>query len=50
MGANVALGNTVGLEGHIGHYFGTASAKDAGAEVKWSPSGTESAVGLSFKF
>jgi hypothetical protein len=50
MGAHVALGNTVGLEGHIGHYFGTASAKDTGAEVKWSPSGTESAVGLSFKF
>jgi len=50
MGAHVALGNTVGLEGHIGHYFGTASAKDAGAEVMWSPSGTESAVGLAFQF
>jgi hypothetical protein len=50
MGAHIALGNSVGLEGHIGHYFGTASAKDTGAEAKWSPSGTESAVGLAFKF
>jgi hypothetical protein len=49
LGAHVALSNSVGLEGHIGHYFGHASAEDAGAEVSWSPSGIESAVGLSFK-
>lgn len=50
MGAHVALGNSVGLEGHIGHYFGFSSATDTGAKVNWSPSGTESAVGLAFKF
>jgi len=49
LGAHVGLSNSIGLEGHIGHYFGHASAEDAGAEVSWSPSGIESAVGLSFK-
>lgn len=49
MGAHVALGSSFGLEGHVGHYFGTASAEDAGAEVSWTPSGFESAVGISFK-
>ncbi len=49
MGAHIALGDKVGLEGSIGHYFGFASAKDAGAKANWSPSGTESAVGLAFK-
>jgi len=49
MGAHIALGDKVGLEGHLGHYWGFASAKDAGAEVKWQPSGIESAVGFAFK-
>ena len=49
LGAHIALGDKVGLEGHLGHYFGHASAEDAGAKVSWSPSGIESAVGLSFK-
>jgi hypothetical protein len=49
MGAHVALGNTVALEGHLGHYLGKATAKDTGAEVSWSPSGIESAVGIAFK-
>lgn len=50
MGAHVALGNSVGLEGHIGHYLGHATATDTGAKATWSPSGTESAVGFAFKF
>ena len=49
MGAHIALGDKVGLEGHLGHYWGFAKADDAGAKVSWSPSGFESAVGLSFK-
>jgi hypothetical protein len=49
MGAHVALGDKVGLEGHLGHYWGFASAKDAGAKVSWTPSGIESAVGFAFK-
>jgi len=49
LGAHVALGSSFGLEGHIGHYFGTASAEDEGAEVSWTPSGIESAVGIAFK-
>ena len=49
MGAHIALSNSIGLAGHLGHYWGFASAEDAGAEVSWSPSGIESAVGFSFK-
>ena len=49
LGAHVFLGDSFGLEGHLGHYFGFASAKDAGAEASWNPSGIESAVGISFK-
>lgn len=50
MGANIALGDSFGLEGHIGHYFGFANAKDTGAKASWTPSGLESAAGLAFKF
>jgi hypothetical protein len=49
MGAHVGLGDSFGLEGHIGHYFGFANAEDQGAEVSWTPSGFESAVGIAFK-
>jgi hypothetical protein len=49
MGAHVALSDKVGLEGHLGHYWGFAKADDAGAKASWQPSGVESAVGLSFK-
>jgi len=49
LGAHVALGDKVALEGHLGHYLGTATAKEAGAEASWSPSGIESAVGIAFK-
>ncbi len=50
MGANIALGDSFGLEGHIGHYFGFANAKDTGARASWTPSGLESAAGFAFKF
>jgi hypothetical protein len=50
IGANVALSDGVGLEGHIGHYVGHASATDDGSKASWMPSGTESAVGFAFKF
>jgi hypothetical protein len=49
MGAHVFLGDSFGLEGHIGHYLGFANAEEAGAEASWTPSGIESAVGISFK-
>ena len=49
LGAHVALGDKVALEGHLGHYLGVATAKEAGAEASWSPSGIESAVGIAFK-
>jgi hypothetical protein len=50
MGAHVELSNSVGLIGSIGHYWGHASADDAGAEVSWSASGNDGAMGFSFKF
>jgi hypothetical protein len=49
MGAHVALSDAVALIGHIGHYVGHASATIDGSKASWSPSGTESAVGISFK-
>ena len=45
MGAHVALSNSLGLIGHIGHYWGSASAKDSGAEATWSASGNDGAMG-----
>ena len=50
MGAHVALSNSLGLIGSIGHYWGHASADDAGAEVSWSTSGNDGSMGLAFKF
>ena len=50
MGAHLRLGDSVGLEGYLGHYWGFANATDTGAEVHWQPSGYESAMGLAFQF
>lgn len=49
-GAHVKLGESVGLMGQVGHHLGHASAKDAGAEAKWWPSGWDGAGGLAFHF
>lgn len=50
IGANVALGTSVGLNGYMGCYIGKASADDQGAKASWTPSGSDGAVGVSFKF
>lgn len=50
IGANIALGESVSLVGHIGGYMGRASAEDAGAKATWQPSGNEGAIGVGFSF
>ena len=50
LGGHVALGETFGLTGYIGHYIGHASAEDEGAEASWSPSGLTAGMGASFHF
>src|SRR5262249_21312739 len=42
LGAHVALGSKVALQGHLGHYLGKASAEEDGAKASWSPTGIES--------
>ncbi len=49
LGAHVALSDGVALIGHLGHYVGHASATNNGSKASWTPSGVESALGLSFK-
>lgn len=50
IGANIAIGENFGLIGHVGQYWGYASAKEGGADTKWLPSGSEGAMGFAFSF
>lgn len=50
IGANIAIGENFGLMGHIGQYWGYATASEGGAETKWLPSGSEGAMGFLFGF
>lgn len=49
-GAQIAIGENFGLIGHIGQYWGYATADKGEAKTKWLPSGTEGAMGFSFGF
>jgi opacity protein-like surface antigen len=50
LGAHIALGETFGLTGYMGHYVGHASGEDAGAKATWWPSGFLAGMGASFHF
>ncbi len=50
LGANIAMGSSLALNGYIGGYVGSASADQEGAEATWMPSGNQGAVGLAFTF
>jgi hypothetical protein len=50
IGAQIMMGQNLGLMGHIGQYWGYASAKEGGAETKWLPSGSEGGMGFTFGF
>lgn len=50
IGAHVAIGDSFGLSGHVGHYIGHATGEDTGAKATWWPSGNEGAMGVSFHF
>ncbi|HET9326760.1 MAG TPA: hypothetical protein VFQ05_08315 [Candidatus Eisenbacteria bacterium] len=50
IGAQILMGENFGLMGHIGQYWGYATASEGDAETKWLPSGSEGAMGFSFAF
>jgi hypothetical protein len=50
MGAQIMMGQNFGLIGHLGQYWGYATADEGGAKTKWLPSGSEGAMGFSFGF
>jgi len=50
IGAHILMGQNFGLMGHIGQYWGYATASEGDAETKWLPSGSEGAMGFSFGF
>ena len=50
IGANIQIGENFGLVGHIGQYWAYATAEDGGAKTKWTPSGSEGAMGFAFGF
>lgn len=50
IGGLMTIGRSWGLTGHVGHRIGYATAKQAGAETTWWPSGFEGSGGLVFTF
>jgi len=50
IGVMLNWGESFGMAGQVGHYWGYASAKDAGAEAKFTPSGANAAMGVFFSF
>jgi hypothetical protein len=50
MGAHILIGENFGLMGHLGQYWGYATASDGAMETKWLPSSSEGAMGFSFAF
>jgi hypothetical protein len=50
IGATILMGQNFGLTGHIGQYWGYATASEGAMETKWLPSGSEGAMGFSFAF
>jgi len=50
IGAHILISQNFGLIGHIGQYWGYASASKGDATTKWLPSGSEGAMGFSFAF
>ncbi|MEO6461743.1 MAG: outer membrane beta-barrel protein [Candidatus Eisenbacteria bacterium] len=50
MGAHISLSESFGLNAHMGHFIGKASADDNGAEASWTPSGNDGAIGVAFHF
>jgi hypothetical protein len=50
MGAMIHWSESFGMVGQMGHYWALASAKEAGAESKWTASGSNGAMGFFFTF
>jgi hypothetical protein len=50
MGAHVKLGDSFGLVGHLGHFWGHASGEDGNAKATWWQSGQDGAAGFAFNF
>jgi hypothetical protein len=49
-GGIVVLGDSYGLNGHIGYRMGYARAEDGDAETTWYPNGFDAAAGLVYSF
>ena len=50
LGAMMNWTETFGMVGHYGHYFGYSSAKEKGAQAKWTASGPDGSMGFFFAF
>jgi hypothetical protein len=50
IGAHILIGQNFGLIGHVGQYWGYATASEGDAKTKWLPSGSEGAMGFTFAF
>jgi hypothetical protein len=50
IGAHIVVGQNFGIIGHVGQYWGYATAEDGAMKTKWLPSGSEGAMGFSFGF
>jgi hypothetical protein len=50
LGALLQLGQSFGMVAQVGHYWGYATAEDGEATDKWTPSGQEGALGVTFHF
>ena len=46
----VILGDSYGLNGHIGYKMGYARARDGDAETTWFPAGFDASAGLVYSF
>ena len=48
IGMLIQLGQTFGLNAQVGQYLAFATAREAGAQSTWLPSGTDAALGLTY--
>ncbi len=50
IGVYLPMGESFGITGELGRYWAYASAKQAGAQSKWLPSGSTGSMGFAFSF
>ncbi|HEY3215583.1 MAG TPA: hypothetical protein VGK93_03730 [Candidatus Eisenbacteria bacterium] len=50
LGVLLHLGESFGMVGQLGHYWAYATVKNGPATLKWTPSGRDGALGVTFHF